>query len=405
MNQSRRKFISEAAFATVGTSLAPIFLHNLTGCKEPNLLPNSTDRRLVIIQLAGGMDGLSVVVPYQNDIYYNARPKTSFKANKIIVYNDDIGFHPTLTAFESLVHEGHLGILNSVGYPNPDRSHFRSTDIWHTASNADEYLTTGWLGRYLDATCKPDMLNIDVVEIDRTVNRIIQGSRMQGFSMHDIQELMTSTPKSLKDNLISNKTIPNTDNENLHFLYKKAVESKNSADYLMALAKLSKQRRKYPKSQIGHDLNTTADLIVGGLETKVYYLSHGNFDTHAGQKSSIHWPLHEFNEALKAFVDDLQYHGQFENTLIVCFSEFGRRLAENKSAGTDHGAANQLFLIGGSLKQKGIINELPDLSDLENGDLKYKIDFREVYATLLTNWLKVDPTNILPGNFKSLGFV
>jgi uncharacterized protein (DUF1501 family) len=404
MANNRRQFIKDTTLAAAGTLLVPSFLSSLSSCRNTNDFKQS-GKKLVVIQLAGGVDGLSLAVPYRNDLYYQLRPRTAYKEKDLLLYNEEIGFHSALSCFQSLIESGHLSILNNVGYPNPDHSHFRSTDIWHTASDSNQYLTSGWMGRYLDANCHQNCKNIDVVEIGEMVSQIIKGQLRQGFSLLSPKELYHSFPKILKSNKFLNCLPKFQEDGNQSFLYKTMMESKNSAEYLYSLTKYKKNRHNYPNAKFGKDLKTVADLIVGGAETSIYYLNHGGFDTHAQQMGALYWPLHEFNLGIESFTKDLKGNGQLDNTLILCFYEFGRRVTENESGGTDHGAANSVYLIGGGLKRQGILNELPDLNNLQHGDLKHTIDFRQVYATILKNWLNVNPIPIIKNEFQLLDFV
>lgn len=395
----RRTFIQTGALAT--TSLfVPKFLKAFeTGQTVPQ-----GNKVVVILQLSGGNDGLNTVIPVRNDIYYRSRPNLGIETIKALGLTDEVGLHPSLTAFADAYHEGGLGILNSVGYPNPDRSHFRSMDIWQSGSTSNEYLTTGWLGRYLDAQCNGCGKPTQVLEIDDTLSLALKGSNTNGLAFKDPRRLFgTSNEKFFKD--ISGGHTDHHDEKPVEYLYKTMAETLSSADYIFKQSKLHPSKAVYPNSNLGKDLKTIASLIYSDINTKVYYVSLGSFDTHINQQNQQQRLFKEMNDAVDAFMKDLKANNRYNDVLFFTFSEFGRRVAQNASAGTDHGTANNMFLMGGGLKEKGLLNSLPDLADLDDGDLKYKIDFKNVYATVLNKWLGADDNKILGKKYDQLGFL
>lgn len=395
----RKNFIQLGSLAT-GSLMVPNFLKAF---EKPSSVP-AGNKVVVIIQLSGGNDGLNTVIPVRNDIYFRQRPKLGIKKESALLINDDAGLHPSLTAFRELHDAGSLGILNSVGYPNPDRSHFRSMDIWHTASGSREYLDTGWLGRYLDAQCKPGDKPTRAMEIDDVLSLALKGEKMKGLAFRDPKRLYgSSQEKYFKDlsaaHKIAGKEAP------VDYLYKTMAETLSSADYIFQQSKLHPTRQAYPATALGQNLKTIASLIFSEINTKVYYVSLGSFDTHFAQEAQQKRLFTELNDAVKSFTQDLKANNRFDDVLLFTFSEFGRRVSQNASGGTDHGTANNLFFISGGLKQKGLINTMPDLSDLQDGDLQYKVDFRDVYATVLHKWLDADDATIIGKKSNYLAFL
>ncbi len=341
---------------------------------------------LVVIQLSGGNDGLNTIIPYRNDIYYKLRPQLGIKRNEALALNDELGIHPSLKTFKSLYDDGSLGVLNNVGYPNPDRSHFRSMDIWQSASDSKDYWGTGWLGRYLDAQCKGCDKPTQALEIDDTLSLALKGEDVKGLALTDPQRLYGASNDRYFRDLLA-KQQHDDEHHNVDYLYKTMAETISSAGYIQQQFKTYKSKENYPNSELGKNMKTIAELIMTDINTSVYYVSHGSFDTHVGQQNQQQRLFSQLSDALAPFVSDLKKNHRFDDVLVMTFSEFGRRVAQNASGGTDHGTANNMFLVGGGLKEKGVLNEGPNLNDLKDGDLQYKVDFKSVYATLLGKWL------------------
>jgi uncharacterized protein (DUF1501 family) len=395
----RREFLQLGSFATT-SCMVPNFLKAF----EKKALVPSGNKVLVLLQLSGGNDGLNTVIPVHNDIYYRSRPKLGIAKEQALSLTDEVGLHPALTGFKAFYDGGNLGILNSVGYPNPDRSHFRSMDIWQSASESNEYLYTGWIGRYLDAQCAGCDKPTQALEIDDTLSMALKGEQVKGLAMRDPRRLYTTAnEKYFKEIIASHKDQPGE--QPVDYLYKTMAETVNSADYIYKQSKLNPSSSSYPKTELGKSFQTIASLIFSDIDTKVYYVSLGSFDTHINQGAQQQRLFTEMNEAISSFVKDLETNGRFNDVLITTFSEFGRRVSQNASGGTDHGTANNMFLIGGGLKQKGVLNPLPDLNDLMDGDIRHKVDFKNVYATILKNWLNADDEKILGKRFDHLNFI
>ncbi|WP_439882064.1 DUF1501 domain-containing protein [Pontibacter sp. MBLB2868] len=397
-NSSRRDFLKLSALAS-GMLLVPNFLHGLDKKGVP-LLGNSNGKRLVVIQLTGGNDGLNTVVPFQNDLYYKARPTLAIPAKDVLALDKGLGLNPSMEKMRQLYKEGYVSVLNSVGYPNPDRSHFRSMDIWHSASASDTYLNTGWLGRYLDAMPGTAPAHA-AIEVDDTLSLALKGEIQSGLAVQNIQRFyQASNNDFLKQ--VAHQHHEHHGHQHVDYLYKTLIDTQQSAAYLHDKAKTYHSQQSYPNGLFARNLKTIAELITSGIESRVYYASLSGFDTHvrqAGQQANL---LEELSEGVYSFVQDLKKQGEFENTMIMVFSEFGRRVEQNASNGTDHGTANNLFLISGDLKKPGIYNDAANLQDLDQGDLKHSIDFRNIYASLLQNWLQADAKLIVGSDSKIL---
>lgn len=399
MHIKRRDFIQVSSLATASL-LIPKFLKAFD---HKNIVP-AGNKVVVIIQLTGGNDGLNTIIPITNDIYYKERPRLSIAKNEALQLNDDAGIHPSLTAFKQFYDNGELAILNDVGYPNPNRSHFRSMDIWQSASTSDEYVNTGWIGRYLDQACKNCNHPTQALEIDDVLSLALKGELQKGLAFKDPRRLYGTTQEKFFKTLAQQQHVHEHEKP-VDYLYKTLSETVSSAGYIFEQSKAYQSSTIYPKTNLGNNLKTIASLILSQINTKVYYVSLGSFDTHINQNATQKRLFTELNDAVGAFVKDLKSNNRFEDVLIFTFSEFGRRVAQNASGGTDHGTANNVMLVSGGLKQKGLINALPDLSDLNEGDLQYKIDFKEIYATILNKWLQTDATKILGKKYSELSFI
>ena len=381
---------------------------------------------LVLIQLAGGNDGLNAVVPYSNDYYYRARPTISIPTHQVLPMTDTLGLNPAMTGFKELFDAGHLSVVNGVGYPNPNRSHFRATEIWQTASDEDKYLTDGWLGRYFDNACQG---------CDPTVGINIGPRLPQAFSSHTPTGISLENPDSYRfigsgkndDETMAYRSMYNPDDATasansgasvsmvsgtvtlhngqsaLDFLERTSMDAQVSSDKIRDIAGKTASSARYPGSGLGRNLQLIARLIAGGLPTRVFYVSQGGYDTHTGQRGGQDGRLRELGDALKAFTDDLTDMGEFDRVMIMTFSEFGRRVQENGSQGTDHGAAAPMFLVGSHMKA-GLLGAEPSLApgDLQDGDIKYNTDFRSVYASILQEWMQTNSVPILGRQFPTL---
>jgi uncharacterized protein (DUF1501 family) len=395
---NRRTFLKNSAVIASSSILVPRFLT----AAEENMISDYKGKKLVVVQLNGGNDGLNTFIPYRNDIYYQMRPGIGIDPNQVIQVSDELGMNAGLNSLQPLYDNGELVIINNVGYPNPDRSHFRSMDIWQSASDSHIYLKTGWLGRMLDASCPPDAGPYLGLESSEMLSLALKGDRMKGMAIEDINRLN----RIVKDPFLNDITaVHYNQGDTLDYLYKTLSDTKRSVAYLKEKADLYKSSIAYPQNELAGNLSGIAQLINAGAETKVYYASISGFDTHANQAIQQNNLLEKVSQSLAAFIEDLRKGGQLDSTLVLVFSEFGRRVKENGSRGTDHGTANNVMILGGNLKKSGFLNAGPDLMNLEDDDLIYTVDFRRIYATLLENFLEVDSQAVLGRTYEKLTFI
>ncbi|SKA08573.1 Uncharacterized conserved protein, DUF1501 family [Chitinophaga eiseniae] len=396
---NRRRFLQVGSLASA-TMLMPKFLKAF----ETGALVPPGNKVLVIVQLSGGNDGLNTIIPYRNDIYYRSRPALGIRREAALSLNDDLGIHPALQGLKALYDDGAMGILNNVGYPNPDRSHFRSMDIWHSASQSAEIWNDGWVGRYLDAQCNGCDKPTQALEIDDTLSLALKGERNKGLALTDPGRLSNTSNDRFFKELLQQHTAEDG-HHNVEYLYKTMGETISSAAYIQQQFKTYQSKESYPATELGRNMRTIANLIMSDINTKVYYVSHGSFDTHVNQQDQQARLFRQLSDALTVFTGDLKKNNRFQDVVVMTFSEFGRRVSQNASGGTDHGTANNMFLIGGGLKRQGVLNEGPDLMNLKDGDLQYKVDFKSVYATLLDKWLGANDKMILKADYAKLDFI
>lgn len=390
---NRRSFIKNTAFASAAM-FTPQFLMSAGRLLQTE---NNTGRVLVIVQLSGGNDGLNTIIPYEDDYYYKMRPGLALNKEDIIPLHDHFGFHKSLAPLRELFDQGSLSIFNRIGYPNPDRSHFRSMDIWHTASDANEFRTEGWIGRYLDASCGGCATPHLAIELDESLSLALKGRNTNGLAVSSPERMKKAMSGPLMQDLMNEV---HEGNSNLSFLYKTLTDAGKSVEYLFEHARRRTVSTDFPSGGFANDLKLIASLINNGSETKVYYVSLTGFDTHNNQKNRQGRLLTEYAEAIQAFYRELKHSGNWHRTLVMTFSEFGRRVEQNASGGTDHGKANCLFLAGGGLRYPGFQPVNLDLRNTEEGDLTFKTDFRSVYAAVLNSWLDIDPVEIIGRPFE-----
>ncbi len=393
----RKEFLQIGSLATASLMM-PKFLKAF---EKGHTVPPG-NKVMIVLQFSGGNDGLNTVIPVRNDIYYKTRPNLGIQKDKALLLTDEVGINPALPFLKELYDDGSLGIMNNVGYPNPDRSHFRSMDIWQSASDSDKYVSTGWIGRYLDAQCSGCDKPTQAMEIDDVLSLALKGDNLKGLALTDPKKLYTTSNEKYFREINSSH---HSEEETVDYLYKTLSETMSSADYIYEQSRRHPSGQTYPNSQLGKNLKTISSLIMSDINTKIYYVSLGSFDTHVNQENQQKRLFTELNDAMSAFVKDLKANNRFQDVTVMTFSEFGRRVAQNASGGTDHGTANNMFFIGGGLKKKGILNDMPDLNNLNQGDLQYTVDFKSVYATLLHNWLEADDEKIMGKKYGIMDFV
>lgn len=417
MPSSRRAFLQQLGTAgIVSLGIAPpTFLSRAAHAFEGTQKPTTNGRVLVLVQLAGGNDGLNTVIPHGDSEYYKARPGLGIPKAGVLKIDDLLGLHPQMTGFKELYDEGRLAIVQGVGYANPDRSHFRSMDIWHSARPDADYTKDGWLGRGLDSAAQQSSGALRAMALG--TNRLplaLLSTTVNVPSVNDIAgyhlELGSGSEQNqkLKRRLmgeVAERTGPaGVTNSNLDFLRKTATTAYSSADKLKEVATSYKPAVAYPANGLGEKLKIVAQIIAGDLGTRVIFVSLDGFDTHAQQAGAHQGLLAELSSAVRAFFQDLKGHKLDDRVLLATFSEFGRRVKENGSLGTDHGAASQVFVAGAGVKG-GLHGKHPSLTDLVEGDLQFHTDFRSIYATLLTKVLEWPAETVLGGKFPLVDFV
>jgi uncharacterized protein (DUF1501 family) len=378
--------------------------------------PTGADGKiLVIVQLSGGNDGLNTVVPHADDAYHKARPALRQDPSKVLKLNDYVGLHPNLAPLKELYDDGKMTIVQGVGYPNPNRSHFRSMDIWHSAAPEKEVITSGWLGRYFDNTCTGCDPHVGL-SLGDTTPLAMKGERVMPLSFERPENYRYNGPDKNRYLALNNATDPHTEqpiltpskkvetvtaDQQLDFLTRTAMDAQVSSEKILKVTGEYKPSSKYPGNEFGIGLKTIAAMIAGGMPTRVYYVSLGGFDTHANQRGRHDNLMTQFASGVGAFMADMKATGNADRVLVMTFSEFGRRVQQNASGGTDHGAAAPMFLFGNVVKE-GLAGKYPSLTDLDQGDLKFTTDFRSVYATVLQKWMDTPSKPILGGQFKTL---
>jgi uncharacterized protein (DUF1501 family) len=435
--QTRREFLRTTVLGSALSWTVPAFLADTFTALQTQAADSATQIAtgtdasiLVVLQMAGGNDGINTVVPYSSDDYHRARPGIGLRDNQIIKLNDDIGFHGSLAGFKSLYDAGNLAVIQGVGYPNPNRSHFRSTEIWQTASDEDKVEKYGWLGRYFDNACPGADPTVGVT-IGSQLPEAFFARRPKGICFNNPQdyrfmangagteesykklnELEMSSPQpdggpSMMDTSGDNSNsggsigalpagMPMTGGRAIDFITRTAMDAQMSSDQVRGIAAKVQNQAQYPASPLANSLKLVAKLIGGGLPTRVYYVSQGGYDTHTNQIASQQRLLQDLGDSTKAFVEDMRAQGNMSRVMIMTFSEFGRRVSENANGGTDHGAAAPMFIVSDKVKA-GLLGRYPSLApqDLFQGDIRYNVDFRNVYAGVLEGWLKTKSAPIL----------
>lgn len=397
MATTRRRFLQSTLGTSSLLSLAPAVPGFLL-TSSAQAAEQKGENILVVLQLSGGNDGLNTVVPFGDDAYYSNRHTLAVGRGAVLKIDDYVGLHPACEGMFELLQEGQLGIVQGVGYPNPNRSHFESMDIWHTALRNPGRKLDGWLGRYLDHAARKAGGDVPALHLGGEKQPLAlraQHVAVPSVSSLESFRLQDGGNRELRESILqAGKVERGTSNELLSFMQQSTLSALASSEQVQEALHGYRSTVSYPGSRLGQRLKTVAQLIDAGLSTKIYYLELGGFDTHSDQADAHAALLRQVSSSVAAFVKDLAGHGHAERVLVATFSEFGRRVKENGSRGTDHGAAAPLFLAGGKVKS-GLIGKHPSLTSLDDGDLKFHTDFRRVYATLLQDWLGCDSARVL----------
>lgn len=357
---------------------------------------------IVVVELNGGNDGLNTVVPFGNKEYRRLRPRIRLDKDRVLKLDDELGLNPLMVGLKELYDDGTLAIINSVGYPNPNRSHFESMAIWHSADLKGRQGTgNGWLGRYLDESIPTERIDLDGWYIGAgTVPTALVNRRSQIASVERLQELQFNSLATAK----RASQLGKRDTDVSSFVSRCMTNSFASAEQLESLMKTKTTDVRFPATALGKKLSIVSRLIRSGAQSRVYYTVQAGYDTHANQLGSHGNLLAEFSSSVKALIDDLKKAKLDRQVVVLGFSEFGRRVEENQSRGTDHGTAGPVFVAGTPVKG-GVYGKAPDLDNLDTGDLKVEVDFRKVYSTLLENWLEVPSEKVLKKKFSTLEFI
>jgi len=425
--QTRREFLRTSLVGGALTWSIPLFLQSTMRSLAAETLGRSVQVErgrdgniLVVLQLAGGNDGLNTVVPISNDDYYKARPRLALQPDNTLKISGDYGLHPAMSGLRQAFDDGQLAIIQGVGYPNPNRSHFRSMEIWQTATDSNRTAPHGWIGRYFDNACSGCPSTAGICVGNETPAAFLSKSpvgitfrnpsdyqlttsqfSMSGTGPEDELFRELNTPGAMSEfsgssiEGLSGRSRPNTGESPMDFLERTAMNAQVTSEQVRKISE-GASLKQYPNSELGRDFELVSKLIRGGMDTRVYYLSHGGFDTHVNQVGAHERLLRQFSDALRVFLADMQDSGNLDRVTVMTFSEFGRRVAENANQGTDHGAAAPVFIAGGRVRP-GIHGEAPSLAPkkLDRGDIVHTVDFRQVYAGILEQHLHADSRKIL----------
>ncbi len=383
---TRRQFLThglrDSALIALAPSLPAFLAHAARGVE-----PDKDGRLLVVIQLDGGNDGINTVVPFRDDGYARNRKELRLPEKRLIKIKDHLGFHPSMGLAASLLDSGRLAIVQGVGYPNPNRSHFRSREIWQSARlDPLDHTGLGWIGRALDGGPSPP---------DGSPAALLIGPDAPPFAIRGRRSASAALDR------LDDYAVANRGDDLGRFLRRSLLDAYSTADRLDAAASTTREKGTYPDSELATRLRLTARLIKAGLGTRAYYLEQGDYDTHGHQLARHGGLLEDLFRSIKAFLDDLTAAKLADRVLVLVFSEFGRRVEENGSKGTDHGTAGPVFLAGSRVRP-GVSGEYPSLTDLQNGDLKMTVDFRRIYATVIHAWLRLSSEEALGGPFAQL---
>jgi uncharacterized protein (DUF1501 family) len=394
---SRRDFVKTSLRGASLFAMAPAVPGFLAATARA-AAPLQDGRVLVVVQLDGGNDGINTVVPYKDEGYARSRKALRLAADKMHKVSDAVGLHPSLAGAARLLERGELAIVQGVGYPNPSRSHLRSMAIWQTARrDPEEHGGPGWLGRAFDERLEAqDASGTTFVGAGQPPAALI-GRRSIPASLERLDDLALNGGPGARGVI---GEAPEGDDIGA-FVRRTALDAYTTADSVAAMVRAGGQEDEGSGNDLRGRLSLIARLMKSGARARVYYTQHGSYDTHAGQLRTHADLLFELSEALRRFQDNLNASDLADRVLVLCFSEFGRRVHENASGGTDHGTAGPVFLVGKHVRA-GLVGATPSLLDLEDGDLKMGVDFRRIYAAVLQDWLALPVAAALGGRFDPL---
>ncbi len=411
---SRRNFLKESlAVVSYGLAVPSIFSRAVVAAAEENYDVSVSGKTLVVVQLAGGYDGLNVVVPYGDPQYRDLRPTLGVAESDLLTLDGDVALPASMSAFKGLYDAGKVAVVQGVGYPNPNYSHFKAMDIWQTA-DLDGQAQDGWLGRYFDglvdggghplagmavgrslptafnstSSSIPAVQSVDTFSLQPAQGDPRADQRQASLlKLYDVYQPAASPFAALLDTTLGSAMQASTELSSVDAAYKPAVD--------------------YPQSSLASGLQLLAEMINSGEDQSPVRVGHvmlGGFDTHAQQDQRLDPLLTDVSEALLAFVQDVEAHGRGDDVLTMVWTEFGRRPEQNAQDGTDHGSAVPMFLVGDAVKG-GLYGDMPSLTDLDDGNLRFTTDFRSMYATVLEQWLQAPSKDILGGSFDQLDFL
>jgi uncharacterized protein (DUF1501 family) len=371
---------------------------------------NGNSRNVVVVQLSGGNDALNTVIPYTNGLYYQFRPQVNIPEENVLRLDGDLGLNPSMAAMKGLWDDGKLAIVNGIGYPNPNRSHFRSMDVWHTAES-EKIGEEGWLGqaiRDLDPNAENVLTGVNfgrglprslyakgvpvasVGDLDTYgLFPDIEDERLRGFALEAFSKMYGG---KARDNVAE-------------FIKQTGTDALKGADILRSAPQQYSSSIEYADNPIAQNMKAIAQVMTADLGTRVYYTLHGSFDTHAGELSAHSKLWDDVSGAIGDFMDDLEEQGLADDTIVLMYSEFGRRIRDN-GAGTDHGSGGTAFVVGGAVRG-GLYGEFPSLDENKQleGDMHFNNDFRSTYSTILDRWLGLDPVPITNGTYEQFDFI
>jgi len=406
---TRRDFLKIGGITLLASGIGGVLLKEWLGktgiaALASGLAGTPASHTLVVVQLSGGNDGLNTVIPYTQGLYYDARPHIGIKASDVLKLTDQFGLHPNMQDLQKLYQAGQVAIVHGVGYPNPILSHFRSMAVWKTGDRSvrDQ---TGWLGRYLDATASKSSDPLRAINVGNLTPLALVSQKSDIPSVIRPSAYRLAAERSnWWDPTFSTATramYASGSADAFSFVREEGGQMYQGIDEVAGYAGKMNPSSGYPQNSLGGQLEVVAGLLGAGVPTKVFYTQMGGFDDHASEESHHGTTLGDFSSAVGAFMRDLTKRGLQDKVTVLAFSEFGRRVKENGSMGTDHGEAGPVFLLGSRVKG-GMYGEFPSLQQTHNGDLGYTVDFRSVYATALQNVLQVNPKDALGATFETI---